>query len=71
MASLTFLAREQQSTTVDLVALMQAVGTVLMLPDQRPPLIDVCVQEDLSLKHRMIGSLANQARLLTIGVGGT
>ncbi len=44
---LAFLAGEG-GAVADLVALMQAIGTILVLPDQSPPLVEVRVQENLA-----------------------
>ncbi len=45
---LAFLAGEGGGAVADLVALMQAIGTILVLPDQSPPLVEVRVQENLA-----------------------
>ena len=38
------------------MALMQAICTILVLPDQRPPLVDIRVQEHLAMCERMVGA---------------
>ena len=58
---LALLASEGGGAIADLMALVQAIDAILVLPDQRPPLIDVRVQEDLATYQRVVVALAYEA----------
>ena len=58
---------ERRSTAVHLMALMQAVCTILVLLDQRPPLVDIRVQEHLVTCERMVGALTKGTVLGVVG----